>query len=205
MKDDPNATATAGGPDAVRSEFDSLSQALSQARVWPTGSKSDIGWDDPDISILDDTRGEDLPEFPLQVFSKNCGDWVERAAYGAGVTVAHVASPLLGIASSVIGTARRVQASRSWSQPCTIWTAVIGYSGSGKTPGLDSVRIPLASVERGLKDKIAGARQSREAEIEAAKIARTIWKKKLEDTVGAAKADGVVDLRGPRKIELAVQ
>src|SRR5262245_34424300 len=93
-------------------------------------------WDSPDWSILDDRRGE-LPDFPLYVLPGPCAEWVRRAAHGAGVTIDHVAVPLLGVSSSLIGTARRVMASRSFTQPTTLWCAVVGFSGSGKTPGLD--------------------------------------------------------------------
>ena len=44
-----------------------------------------------------------------------------------------------GNASGLIGTARRIRASTSWSEPCTMWTAIVGFSGSGKTPGIDTV------------------------------------------------------------------
>src|SRR6516225_6034144 len=57
-------------------------------------------WDAPDWSILDDRRGE-LPDFPLACLPAPVRAWVKRAADGAGVTVAHVAVPALGIASSL--------------------------------------------------------------------------------------------------------
>jgi hypothetical protein len=44
------------------------------------------------------------------VFAPECREWLVQAAHGAGVTAAHVAVPLIGIASALIGTARRVQA-----------------------------------------------------------------------------------------------
>jgi Protein of unknown function (DUF3987)/Bifunctional DNA primase/polymerase, N-terminal len=138
------------------------------------------GWDDPDISILDDRRG-DLPEFPTEVFAPECREWLVQAAHGAGVTAAHVAVPLIGIASALIGTARRVQASRSWTQPCTLWAAVVGFSGSGKTPGLDTVKRALAMIERTEKAKIADMQHAHEAKVEAAKAARALWKKKVEE------------------------
>src|SRR5262249_16398543 len=53
-------------------------------------------WDAPDWSILDERRGE-LPDFPLECLSTPVRAWVERAARGAGVTLAHVAVPALGI------------------------------------------------------------------------------------------------------------
>ena len=49
--------------------------------------------------------------------------------------------------SSLVGSARRVQA-QSFVQPATVWTFMIGYSGTGKTPGLDATRKPLAVLEK---------------------------------------------------------
>ena len=135
-------------------------------------------WDDPDWSILDDRRG-DLPEFPVDTLSTPCQEWIVRAAHGAGVTFAHVAVPLLGIASSLIGTARRVLASRSWTQSVTTWTGVVGFSGTGKTPGIDATKRALSQIERGRREKIAELQRAHEGRVEAAKAARAQWKKDL--------------------------
>ncbi len=136
-------------------------------------------WDDPDWSILDDRRG-DLPEFPIDTLSVPCQGWVERAAHGAGTTPAHVAVPLLGIASSVIGAARRVMASRSWTQPTTTWTAVVGFSGTSKTPGIDATKRALSQIERDRRPKIAELQRAHDGRVEAAKAARAQWKKDLK-------------------------
>ena len=136
-------------------------------------------WDDPDWSILDDRRGE-LPDFPMSTLSDPCRVWVERAAHGAGATPAHVAVPLLGIASSQIGTARRVSASRSWTQPMTTWTAVVGFSGTSKTPGIDATKRALSQIERDRRSKIDELRCAHEGRVEAAKAARASWKKEVE-------------------------
>src|SRR5262249_32025064 len=141
---------------------------------------SDDNWHDPDISILDDRRG-DLPEFPIETLSPHCREWVVRASQGAGVTAAHVAVPLIAITASLIGTARRVQAARSWTQPCTLWTAVVGFSGSGKTLGLDTVKRALVMIERNEKAKIVDMQHAHEAKVEAAKAARALWKKQVEE------------------------
>ena len=76
-------------------------------------------WDHPDWSILDDRRGQ-LPDFPLDTLTPAWRHWTERAAHGAGVTPGHVAVPVIGATSSLVGTARRVRASRSWSEPMTL-------------------------------------------------------------------------------------
>src|SRR5215831_11003245 len=135
-------------------------------------------WDDPDWSILDDRRG-DLPEFPVDTLPTPCQEWIERAAHGAGVTFAHVAVPLLGIASSLIGTARRVLASRSWTQSMTILAGVVGFSGTGKTPGIDATKRALSQIERGRREKIAELQRAHEGRVMAAKAARAQWKKDL--------------------------
>ena len=136
-------------------------------------------WNDPDWSILDDRRG-DLPDFPMGTLSDPCQKWVEGAAHGAGATPAHVAVPLLGIASSLIGTARRATPSRSWSQPMTIWTAVVGFSGTSKTPGIDASKRALSQIERDRRSRIDNLRCAHEGRVEAAKAARAVWKKEVE-------------------------
>jgi hypothetical protein len=139
----------------------------------------DHDWVEPDWSILDDRRG-DLPEFPIDTLPVPCQEWVERAAHGAGATPAHVAVPLLGIASSLIGTARRVMASRSWTQPMTSWTGLVGFSGTGKTPGIDATKRALSQIECDRRSKIAELRRAHEGRVEAAKAARAQWKKDLK-------------------------
>jgi hypothetical protein len=135
-------------------------------------------WNDPDRSIIDDRRGE-LPEFPIDSLPA-LQSWIERTAHGAGATPAHVAVPLLGIVSSLIGTARRVMASRSWTQPMTTWTGVVGFSGTSKTPGIDASKRALSQIERDRRSKINDLRRAHEGRVEAAKAARALWKKEIE-------------------------
>jgi hypothetical protein len=151
-------------------------------------------WDDPDWSVLEDRRG-DLPDFPISTLPAACQEWVTRAALGAGATLAHVAVPLLGVVSSLIGTARRVMASRSWTQPMTLWAAIVGFSGTSKTPGIDATKRALSQIERDRRSKIDDLRRAHEGRVEAAKAARALWKKEVERA-----AEGkVVSLDGYRK------
>jgi hypothetical protein len=151
-------------------------------------------WSDPDQSILDDRRGS-LPEFPLTTLSTACREWIERAAYGAGVTAAHVAIPLIGICSSLIGTARRVQANPTWTEPMTCWAAIVGASGSGKTPGLSCTRRALGFVERNRKKEVAELRRAHETKRATAAAMRAAWKEQLKSIA----SDSVVDLGEYRK------
>src|SRR6516165_4077828 len=139
-----------------------------------SGSEALHTWEAPDWSILDDRRGE-LPDFPVDCLGAPMREWVECAARGAGVTPAHVAVPALGIASSLIGMARSVKASRSWIAPMTCWTAVVGASGTGKTPGIDTIKRALAQVDRDNRSKIVDLQRKHEEKAGVAKAARTQW------------------------------
>jgi hypothetical protein len=149
------------------------------------GRKAETGtWEEPDWTLLDDRRGE-LPDFPVEALPASMREWLLRSARGAGVTPAHVAVPLLGIASSLIGTARRVRACRSWSEPLTMWVAVVGFSGTGKTPGLDVTRRVLSVIERARKQKIAEMQREHETRAQRAKAERKKWEKAVADAVEA--------------------
>src|ERR1043166_6237747 len=139
-------------------------------------------WGDPDWSLLDDRRGN-LPPFPIEALPSSLHDWISRAAHGCGATVAHVAVPLLGIASGLLGTARRVEASRSWTQPATLWCAIVGFSGTGKTPGLDCSRGVVGAIEHIRKTKIADLQREHDSRAQAAKAARKHWEKQVEDAI----------------------
>jgi hypothetical protein len=193
---DINDTLRQEGPAAVRARHDTAKPYRrkgngSYAEALPITYSDDAlaaerdSWEDPDWSILDDRRGE-LPEFPIEVFPPGWQDWIVRSAHGAGVTPAHIIVPLLGIGSSLIGTARRVMASRSWTQPMTMWTAVVGFSGTGKTPGIDVTKRALARIERDRKSKVAELQLAHEGRVAAAKAARDLWKKEIEKAAEGA-------------------
>jgi hypothetical protein len=148
-------------------------------------------WGEPDESILDERRGS-LPEFPTERMPASMRDWLLRTARGAGVTPAHVAAPLLGISSSLIGAARRIKASKSWSEPMTLWTGNVGYSGTGKTPGLNTIRRAVAQIERDRKNIIAELHRTHDTKAQTAKAARKKWEGEVEAAVDSGQS-------GPQK------
>ena len=143
---------------------------------------SETEWPEPDWSLLDDRRGT-LPDFPVRVLSPDIREFLNRSAHGAGVTVDHVIVPLLSIASGQIGAARRIAPSPSWSEPCAISTAIVGFSGTGKTPGLDVPKRVLSFLEHKRRDKVAELRRAHEQRQETAKAAAKKWKAEVQEAV----------------------
>jgi Protein of unknown function (DUF3987) len=149
-------------------------------------------WEDPDFSLLDDRRG-DLPVFPLDILSEPVRAWAIRAARGAGVTHDHVVVPALGIVSGLIGTGRRVQATTSWISPLALWAALVGFSGSGKTPGINATKKALNDLARNQQIKIAALERAHQAKVERAKAVLEKWK----DAVAKAAKEGKISPEMP--------
>jgi hypothetical protein len=141
-------------------------------------------WDNPDWSLLDTRRGS-LPDFPLEVFSPKLREVVGQTSKGAGVTRAHVAVPLIGISSGLIGYSRRLRATTSWFQPATCWTALVGYSGTGKTPGHSVTRRAVKEVEQSRKKDEEKRKRDHETKKLAAKAAYDNWKQKVQEATEA--------------------
>ena len=137
-------------------------------------------WGEADGSILDDRRGA-LPDFPLHTLPRPVAESVSRAAHAAGVTAGHVALPLISIASALIGAARQVKPSRGWSEPMAVWGAIVGASGTGKTPGIGAIKSALAHIERNRKEKVSELERLHETKAETAKAAHKKWLKEVED------------------------
>ena len=166
-------------PDRLRQEID---RSLAKRQTATKAKASSHNWDDPDLSILEDRRG-DLPDFPLDVLSQDWQSWAANAAHGAGTTVDHVLVPLLAVSSGLIGTARRIKPSKSWSEPFTMWTAMVGLSGTGKTPGLDVVKRALTQIEQDRRSRLGELRRAHESKAEQARAVFKTWKAAVQEAV----------------------
>ncbi|MDC3256086.1 YfjI family protein [bacterium] len=60
------------------------------------------------------------------------------------------ALPILSVLAAAIGNTRRFEIKEGWQEPPILWTLVIGESGSGKSPALDSAQEPLMEINQQL-------------------------------------------------------
>jgi hypothetical protein len=180
----PDREPSSGDDRTPLSDLSSLSgsQGTKQQSNGDYAKRKTGTWDEPDWALLDDRRG-DLPDFPTDIFAPPIRGWLQRAAHGAGVFPDHVAVPMLGVVASLIGTARRVRASRSWSEPVTLWTALVAASGDRKTPGLNVTRRALDLIEADQVAAIAAARLVHETRVQRAKEAAKKWKEDRQEAM----------------------
>lgn len=82
-------------------------------------------------------RVEPFQPFPIEALPKAVADFVTASAKAIGCDPSFVALPLLVGFASAIGNSRRVQLKRGWTEPAILWGAIIGESGSTKSPALE--------------------------------------------------------------------
>lgn len=99
-----------------------------------------------DDAIDDDDQDDDLREtetvgalpFPIEALPGPVGKFVAAAAEAIGCDPSFVALPLLACLARAIGNKRVIRLKRTWTEPAIIWAAIIGRSGTHKTPALQA-------------------------------------------------------------------
>ena len=148
----------------------------------------DIGWAEPDMAVLRLHR-RPAPTLPLAVFGENWGRWIEDAAEAAACPPDYVAAPLLASSSALIGNARWPQATPGWSEPPHLWTAAVGDSGNGKSPGANCLlREVLPEIERRMQADFPDRLQAWRIGAELGKAAKEAWQQEVRAAQKQGKA-----------------
>jgi len=108
--------------DAIRAEIEALAEAAETVELRP--------------ATVNDAKF--LP-FPTDAFPQPLRWFVEEGADAIGCDPSYVALPLLSSLAAAIGNTRRIELKRGYVEPCIVWTAVVGESGTKKSPPLDLV------------------------------------------------------------------
>jgi hypothetical protein len=128
--------------------------------------------------------------FPILALPEPARSYVAAGAKAIGCDPAYVALPLMTSLASAIGNSRCVELKRGWTEPAITWTAIVGYSGTLKSPALD---LALRPVRDRQAEAIRGYRQEL-AEYEAAqeeyKAALEEWKRSKKGTARPEKPEG---------------
>jgi DNA polymerase I-like protein with 3'-5' exonuclease and polymerase domains len=88
--------------------------------------------------------------FPVEALPEPARTYVVQAAAALGCDPAYLALPTLALLASLIGNTREVRLKRDWHEPSVVWAAVIGDSGTLKSPALKMVVGPLYRMQKEL-------------------------------------------------------
>jgi len=106
-----------------------------------------IPWTEPD-KVTDRDTGDapivlQYKPFPTAILPEPIKSFVEQGARAMGCDESFVALPTLAALASAIGNTRRLELKRGWSEPPIVWAAIIGESGTLKSPALEQALRPI--------------------------------------------------------------
>jgi hypothetical protein len=86
--------------------------------------------------------------FPTDVLPEPIRGFIEDGSRAIGCDPAYLALPMLTAIATAIGNTRRIELKRGWSEPAIFWTAIVGESGTMKSPALELVMKPVRERQR---------------------------------------------------------
>ncbi|MHB1424763.1 MAG: YfjI family protein [Gemmataceae bacterium] len=90
--------------------------------------------------------------FPIDALPAPLAAFVRNGASALGCDPCYFALPILSVAASMIGNSRTIRLKRDWTEPSVIWAAVVGDSGTLKSPAQRLVVSPVYRIQKELLD-----------------------------------------------------
>lgn len=118
--------------------------------------------------------------FPLAALPEPVRGYVDACAAAVGCDPAYVALPLLSTLAAAVGNTRRILLKRGWAEPAILWTAIIGESGTAKSPAIDHAREYPRRRQSQARKRHDMAMQAYLAEAERHKAAMAEWRREPE-------------------------
>jgi hypothetical protein len=85
--------------------------------------------------------------FPVDALPKPLAEFVQQGALSLGCDPAFVALPAWAVLGSVIGNSRSIRLKRTWWEPPVFWCAIVGDSGTLKSPAWTMCLSPLFALD----------------------------------------------------------
>jgi hypothetical protein len=140
------AHGDAAEPDAMRAEIEALAQTVEP---WRPGDADDLTY----------------RPFPLNSLPEPIRGFVDAGARAIGCYLEYLALPLLIAITAAIGNTRRLELKRGWSVPPILWGAIVGESGTAKSPAFRLVMRPVRERQRKALERHAEAMKQYEADL----------------------------------------
>lgn len=115
--------------------------------------------------------------FPVDVLPEPIRSFVADAAKSIGCDPSFVALPLLSALASAIGNTHRIELKRGWTEPAIVWTAIVGESGTHKTPAFKAAMKAIRKAQAQAFKEYEAARAEWEAQHLRYEAELTGWKR----------------------------
>lgn len=94
------------------------------------------------------TRIDQFRPFPTDALPEPVRGFVIAGAKALGCDESFLGVPMLSVLAAAIGNTRLIQLKRGWTEPAIIWTAIVGDSGTLKSPALELILKPTRDLQR---------------------------------------------------------
>lgn len=148
----------AAEPDVMRTEIEALANAVGPWRA-----------DQPDDLAF--------RPFPLDALPAPIRSFVDGGSRAIGCDPSYLALPLLTAIASAIGNTRRLELKRGWSAPPILWVAIVGESGTAKTPAFKLVMRPIRERQRKALERHAEQMKQYEMDLARWEVDMAAWKR----------------------------
>ena len=117
--------------DFTRSASELYSQGFGTRKV------PKVEWKTEPIQVIDRLQ------FPIQIFPQDVQNYIIESSKTLGLSIDYMGCAFLWMLSLVIGNSVRIEVKPGWTENATVWIAVVGKPGIGKTPSINQMIFPL--------------------------------------------------------------
>jgi hypothetical protein len=148
----------AAEPDGMRAEIEALAQT---AEPWGPEEGNCLAYQ----------------PFPVDALPEPIRGFVAAGARAIGCDPSYLALPLLTAIAAAVGNTRRLELKRGWSAPPILWGAIVGESGTAKTPAFKLVMRPIRERQRKAMDHHTDEMKHYEASLARWERDMAAWKR----------------------------
>lgn len=127
---------------------------------------------------------EEFHKFPTDVLPEPVRGFIKACARAIHCDESYVALPVLACLASAIGNSHRIRLKGGWNEPAILWTAIVGDSGTMKSPAIQCALEPIRELQR--KSFESHENQIRDFEADLARYERDFssWKRSKDGGEG---------------------
>jgi hypothetical protein len=85
-------------------------------------------------------------EFPIDIFPKPIQSYISECSETLDSSIDYMGCSLLWMISLSIGNAMQIEVKKGWRELATIWVAIVGKAGIGKTPSISNIIFPIEKI-----------------------------------------------------------
>ena len=84
--------------------------------------------------------------FPIEIFPKDIQDYMIECNSTLDSSIDYMGCSMMWMLSVIIGNSIQIEVKKGWYEMASVWIAIVGRAGLGKTPSINNIIYPLQRV-----------------------------------------------------------